>query len=84
MATGIITNKQGKKEVTGDLILMFAIDKGKDDYQGIISSDSDKIKADDYVTIAKAVIQQCFEEAIANNASPSSVKAALQAIISEL
>jgi hypothetical protein len=84
MATGIITNKQGKKEVSGDLILLFAVDKSKDDYQGIISCDSEKIKADDYVTLAKAIIEQCFEGAINHGASPASMRSALKEIISKL
>jgi hypothetical protein len=84
LATGKIMNNQGSKELKGDLLMLLSIDKQKDDVSGVISSDTEKVDSSDYIILAKAVIEQCFEGAIELGVTPASFRAALKDLVEKL
>lgn len=81
---GIIRDEDGDTTLKGDIILVVAVDKDIDDYNGKISYDRNEVDGFDFLTLAMVVLKQCFEDAVKLGVDPEAAQNTLMTVMNEL
>lgn len=82
---GKIIDDGGQTELQGDIVLMIAVDKDSDHYDGKISFVEGEVDGFDMLTLAGVTIEQCFYNAVEfMGLEPNVVKEALKNVLSGL
>ncbi|SHF56041.1 hypothetical protein SAMN02745133_02975 [Desulforamulus putei DSM 12395] len=82
MAIGMIIDEE-TTELQGDLILLVSVDRANDTYDGKINA-NENIDGFDYLTLAKAVVEQCYKNAVDQGLDRVFIKQMLVDIVKSL